>query len=165
MKKISLNTTLEEYESKDQLGQEDQELVKKAEQAALGAYAPYSRFNVGAAILLESGETVLGSNQENASYPTGTCAERVALFAASANYPSTKIKAIAVVAQPTEVKVDEVLTPCGSCRQVIAEYEVKQKESIRIIMAAENGKVLIADGIDPLLPLKFDSSGFKIGKK
>lgn len=157
MKKLSLNIEFTEYNSVEELPAEDQTLVEKAIESTLGAYAPYSNFKVGAALLLDNGEVILGSNQENAAYPSGLCAERVAIFAAGANYPASKIKTIAVTARSDNFIIGEALTPCGGCRQAIAEYEVKQGQPIRIVMAAENGKILVADSIDVLLPLKFYS--------
>ncbi len=164
MRKISQSVVFTEYDSIKELDSGDQTLLNKAEEAALSAYAPYSNFKVGAAILLESGEIVIGSNQENAAYPTGTCAERVALFSASANYPTSKMKTLAIVAKPLDVEMDEVLTPCGACRQAISEYEMNQESPIRIIMSSGTGKILTCDGIDSLLPLKFNAKNFSLGK-
>lgn len=157
VKKLNISIELTEYDSVEELPEEDRMLVDGAIEASMGAYAPYSNFRVGAALVLDNGEVILGSNQENAAYPSGLCAERVAIFAAGANYPASKIKAIAVTARSDNFIVGDALSPCGGCRQAIAEYEIKQGEPIRIIMAAENGKVLIADSIDSLLPLKFYS--------
>lgn len=152
---------MSEYASLAELEPMDRQLVDRAIEATLGAYAPYSHFKVGAALLLDNGEIVIGNNQENAAYPSGLCAERVAIFYAGANYPASKVKAIAVTARSDNFIIGDTLSPCGACRQTIAEYEVKQREPIRIIMAAESGRVLIADSIDALLPLKFYSLGAK----
>jgi len=160
MQKLSLHIDFTEYDSIDELDPADKALIEKASDALLQAYAPYSNFKVGAAILLDNGEIILGNNQENAAYPTGLCAERVALFFAGANYPATKIKTIAVSARSGKFMIKDVLTPCGGCRQAIAEYEVKQQSPIRIIMTSEKGKVLVAESIDALLPLKFYSHNF-----
>ncbi|CAN0595740.1 unnamed protein product, partial [Ectocarpus sp. 12 AP-2014] len=114
-KKISFDITI--YDSFDELKAEDQSLMTAAIQARQRAYAPYSSFNVGASILLDNGEIVEGNNQENASYPSGLCAERVAIFYAGANYPGVKIKAIAITAASLNHEVNEPAAPCGNCRQ------------------------------------------------
>ena len=117
------------------------------------AYAPYSKFNVGAAVLLENNEIVTGSNQENAAYPSGLCAERVAMFYTSANHPDKQIKAIAVVANKNGTW--KTAMPCGACRQVVREYETKQESPIQVIMAYKDGQYLIANRGEDLLPLSF----------
>jgi cytidine deaminase len=119
------------------------------------AHAPYSEFHVGAAVLLENGKIVTGNNQENAAYPSGLCAERVAIFYASAQYPNSAVKAIAVTVKSKNMVVSEPLSPCGACRQVIAEYENKSEKPIRIIMSGEKGPIYIAKSIESLLPLMF----------
>lgn len=134
-----------------------QNLVKRANNASNMAYAPYSLFYVGAAILLEDGTIVTGNNQENVAYPSGLCAERVAIFSAAANYPNAKIKAIAVAAHNKDMSPDTIITPCGSCRQAMAEYEQKQEEPIRIILCSNNGKVKVIENISTLLPLMFEA--------
>ena len=149
MKKLNLPSSL--YESPlQELSSSDQDILSKAEQSAQTAYAPYSKFKVGSAVLLGNGKTISGNNQENAAYPSGLCAERVALFFASSQYPNEKIRAIAI----TNV-------PCGACRQAILEYEVKQKSPVRIIMRKEKNKILISEGISNLLPLAFSSKELK----
>ncbi|TSJ45545.1 cytidine deaminase [Fluviicola chungangensis] len=130
-------------------------LIEKAYEAAKDAYAPYSDFQVGAAVLLEDGGIIKGNNQENIAYPSGLCAERVALFYAGANYPGTAVKTIVVVAQGDLIAGDECVSPCGSCRQVIAESESRQKEAIRIILVAQDGKTWIFDSIKDLLIFPF----------
>jgi cytidine deaminase len=151
-----------EFSSADELTQEDKKLVEQARQIVMNAYAPYSRFHVGAAVLLENGKVVLGNNQENASYPTGLCAERVAVFAAAANYPGVKINAIAITASSKQFLIDKPVTPCGACRQVIAEYEHHYKNPIRLIMVGEAGKVLVSDSIRNFLPYQFDGDDLKV---
>jgi cytidine deaminase len=145
----------------NELAAEEKKLVEGARQSSERAYAPYSDFHVGAAVLLENGVTVLGNNQENASYPLGLCAERVAIFSAGANHPEVKIKAIAIVAASKKFQINKPVTPCGACRQAIAEYEYRYKNPIRIIMAGENGKVLIADSIQQFLPYQFTGDDLK----
>lgn len=130
-------------------------LIEKAYEASKDAYAPYSNFKVGAAVLLADGTIVKGNNQENIAYPSGLCAERVALFYAGANYPDMAVKTIVVLAQGDLVAVDECVSPCGSCRQVIAESESRQDEPIRIILVAQDGKTWIFDSIKDILVFPF----------
>jgi cytidine deaminase len=130
-------------------------LVEKALEAAEDAYAPYSSFHVGAAVLLENGTIVKGNNQENIAYPSGLCAERVALFYAGANYPNTVVKTIVVVAKGDLIAPDECISPCGSCRQVIAESESRQDGAIRIILIAQDGKTWIFNSIKDILVFPF----------
>jgi cytidine deaminase len=160
MRPIELKCTFTEY-SVEELSEEDRELLATAKQCLHSAYAPYSNFKVGAAVLLENGTTVLGNNQENASYPLGLCAERVAIFSAGANHPGIKIKAIAIAAASKEFQINNAVTPCGACRQVIAEYEYRYKSPVKIIMAGENGKVLVAESIREFLPMQFTADDLK----
>ena len=139
----------------------DDTLIAAAKSARKNAYAPYSNFQVGAAVLLENGIVVKGNNQENASYPIGLCAERVAVFAAGANYPGIKIKAIAITALSKQFHIDKPVAPCGACRQAIAEYEHRYKSPIRLIMVGESGKVLVADGIGNFLPFMFNGDDLR----
>jgi cytidine deaminase len=141
----------------DELSAADQDLINTAKKSCSNAYAPYSGFLVGATVLLANGEIINGSNQENVAYPSGLCAERVALFYAGAKYPNISIKTIAVSAQSTTFKVNDVVSPCGACRQVMAEYEQKQEESIRILLHSPNDDVLIANSVEDLLPFMFTS--------
>lgn len=152
---MQINTEIEVLDSIDDLSTDEQELLIKAREIAKTAYAPYSQFQVGAAVLLENGVVVLGSNQENVAFPSGMCAERVAVFAAGANYPDQKIKTIAITACSNSNPVEEPVPPCGACRQAIFEYENKWGDDIRIIMSGESGEVWIADSMNSLLPLVF----------
>lgn len=145
----------------DKLRVTDAGLLKKAREAAEKAYAPYSAFRVGAAVRLSNGEIVIGSNQENAAYPSGLCAERVALFAASSMYPDSVIEAVAVTIDTDDRKVIEPVSPCGACRQVLAEYEHRQKKKIRVIFSGETGKTIVVDGMENLLPLTFTAANLK----
>jgi cytidine deaminase len=158
MKVIKLEQSFEEYENLKELPLSDQSLMKDAEEAADAAYAPYSKFHVGAAVLLDNGIIVKGNNQENAAYPSGLCAERVAVFAAGAHYPNIGIKAIAITAY-SELKKDQsqAVSPCGDCRQVMSEYEHRSGHTIRLIMKAENGKYLVSSSVRQLLPYMFNS--------
>jgi len=147
-----------EYSNLDELPGEDKKLMLRARDSGQKAYAPYSGFCVGAAVLLENGEIIIGNNQENAAYPSGLCAERVALFYASAKFPTIGIKALAISnANNKDAK------PCGSCRQVIAEYEDLSGIPIRIILDGEN-TIKVFEGIDNLLPLRFNKSDLTFQK-
>lgn len=154
MEQKQINISFEEYGHLQELAKIDQKLVTIALEAAKKAYAPYSGFRVGAALLLENGEIVQGSNQENAAYPSGMCAERVALYWAGANFPDVAITSLAVVAMKNGQMVDEVAAPCGACRQVIVESQYRSGNSFPIILAGKNKTLKVADGND-LLPLAF----------
>jgi len=140
-----------------ELSEHEQQLVTNAKSALKTAYAPYSGFLVGASILLENGEIINGSNQENVAYPSGLCAERVALFYAGARYPDIKVKTIAVSVLSKNFEVNDVISPCGACRQVMAEYEDKQEQSIKVILHSPTDEVLIANTVEDLLPFMFKS--------
>jgi cytidine deaminase len=142
-------------ENWSELSDQEQELVVKAQEASANAYAPYSNFFVGASVLLETGIIITGNNQENIAYPSGLCAERVALFYTGANYPGVAVKTLVVVAKGDLVKPDECISPCGSCRQVIAQSEYRQKTPIRLILVAQNGRTFIFDKASDLLVFPF----------
>ena len=161
MKKINSEITYELYDSISELSEEEQALLNDAIQATDTAYAPYSNFHVGAAVLMENGEVVTGSNQENAAYPSGLCAERVALFAAGAHYPGVKIKSVAITAHFDGDKKLLSVSPCGDCRQVMAEFEHRFGTNIKLIMTGEKGKVVVIPNIKTLLPLMFNSDQLK----
>jgi cytidine deaminase len=161
--KIQIITNLSVYPTADELDEVFHSLHLGAKTALKNAYAPYSEFKVGAALLLENGEIVLGNNQENAAYPSGLCAERVAFFAAGANFHGVRIVAAAIVAGSEKYDVTEPVSPCGACRQVMAEYETKQKHSIPVIFSGETGPVFKVDAVGDLLPLKFNGSFLKKG--
>jgi cytidine deaminase len=163
MKEKSVKVSITEFSSKNDLPKPDQELVEVAFEAAGRAYAPYSGFTVGAALRLRNNQIVSGNNQENAAYPSGLCAERVAMFYASSQYPGQAIETIAVVARADGVDLSEPATPCGSCRQVMAEYEQLHKNSMRVIMATESGKTILVEGMENLLPLAFLGEHLKKG--
>ena len=139
------------------LSEQEQQLVSNAKSAFKTAYAPYSGFLVGASVLLENGEIINGSNQENVAYPSGLCAERVALFYAGARYPDIKVKTIAVSVLSKNFEVNDDISPCGACRQVMAEYEDKQEQSIKVILHSPTDEVLIANTVEDLLPFMFKS--------
>ena len=140
-----------------ELSEQEQQLVANAKSALKTAYAPYSGFLVGASVLLENGEIINGSNQENVAYPSGLCAERVALFYAGAKHPDVKVKTIAVSVLSKNFEVTDVISPCGACRQVMAEYEGKQEEAIKVILHSPTDEVLIANTVEDLLPFMFKS--------
>ncbi|GAB2777917.1 cytidine deaminase [Salinimicrobium soli] len=158
MKQITISADLQVYDSVDELPKDVQHLMQQAIEARESSYSPYSQFSVGAAISLENGEVITGSNQENASYPAGLCAERTAIFYAGAKYPGVKMLKMALSARSRNHTVEVPTPPCGSCRQAIAEYEVKQKQPIEIYFMGEKGKVVKANSISDLLPLIFDNS-------
>lgn len=158
MKELTITSTMGVYDSFEELAEDVQELMKQAYEARDNAYAPYSQFSVGAALLLGNGEVITGSNQENASYPSGLCAERTAVYFAGAKYPNEKIKRIAISAKSHKHQVVSPVPPCGACRQAIVEYEVKQDEPIEIYFMGERGKVVKANSVKDLLPLIFDNS-------
>jgi len=150
-----IQTEIRVISDRSNLQAEDADLLKVAHNAAHQAYAPYSQFRVGAAVLLADGKIVSGNNQENAVYPSGMCAERVALFFASAQFPNTPIAKIAITAIGNEVELTQPVPPCGGCRQTLLEYETKFDKPIEIIMAAEKGDIYVVKSAADLLPLSF----------
>ncbi len=159
--KLTISSEIEVYKSADDLSKQDSELLAAAKKAVKAAYAPYSNFYVGAAILLENNKIVIGNNQENAAYPSGLCAERVAIFYAGAKYPNVPIKTIAVAVKAQNQIISDPISPCGACRQAIAEYENRYEPPIRIIMSGEKGQVFVASSIESLLPLMFSRKYLK----
>ncbi|SEG32528.1 cytidine deaminase [Algoriphagus boritolerans] len=155
MKKINLNSEIEEL-NPEELDHIEQALLSRAQTISKLAYAPYSNFNVGAAVLLENGEVLQSSNQENVSYPVGTCAERILLGYAGANYPNSTPVMLAIVAQRAGEETWASVSPCGMCRQAINETENRYQRPITILILCANGNVLRVKGISALLPLKFD---------
>lgn len=158
MRSITITSTLQVYDSIGELPAEVQDLMRHAVEAREKAYAPYSKFQVGAALLLDNSEIITGSNQENASYPSGLCAERTAIFYAGAKYPQAKINVIAISAKSLNYVVETPIPPCGACRQSIAEYEVKQKSPVEIYFMGEKGEIVKSNSLAELLPLVFDNS-------
>jgi cytidine deaminase len=141
--------------SEMQLNAADQQLVTAAKAARSRAYAPYSRFQVGASVRLENGQIVEGNNQENIAYPSGLCAERVALFYAGANYPNLAIESICIVVQGDLIAAENYVSPCGSCRQVMLESEARQTSSIRVLLVQNDGRIFILNACKDLLPFGF----------
>ena len=148
----------EVYDDSKELSKEDAELLAKARAATKLAYAPYSNFFVGAAARLKNGEIVIGTNQENASYPVGTCAERVLLGTSANLYPGIGIDTMAVSFDSKQEKSDHPISPCGMCRQALLEYENRTSQPIRLILSGQKGKVQIVHTVAHLLPFAFTSS-------
>ena len=158
MKEIKVASILEVYDTVDELPEDVNKLMQMAQEARERAYAPYSSFFVGAALLLENKEIITGSNQENASYPSGLCAERTAIYYAGAKFPKTRILKMAVSAGSKNKVSQKPIPPCGACRQAIAEYEIKQQFPIEIYFMGETGKVAKSASLENLLPFLFDNS-------
>lgn len=158
MKEVKIETTLQVFDNISDVAEDVQSLMSKAAEARNNAYAPYSKFSVGAALLLDNGEIVTGSNQENASYPSGLCAERTAIYYAGAKYPKAKFVKMAIIAGSQVHPTLTPIPPCGACRQAIAEYEVKQDIPIELFFMGETGKVVRSNSLANLLPLIFDKS-------
>jgi cytidine deaminase len=158
MNDIKITSKFTIYKNASELSSLDNNLLLNAIQARNNAYAPYSKFCVGVALLLEDGTMIQGNNQENAAYPSGMCAERVAIWNASSQFPNLKILKIFISAKSKNNKVDKPVSPCGACRQTIAEYEFKQAQNIEIFFTGETGKIIRSNSIIDLLPLAFDNS-------
>lgn len=158
MKNIEIKSSATLYNDISELDKEDKQLMEKAIEARKKAYAPYSKFSVGAALLLDNGVVVLGNNQENAAYPSGMCAERVAIWRAGSEYPEMKVLKLAISASSSMSKVDKPVGPCGACRQSLSEYEIKQKQAFPILFMGEVGEIIKTNSLNALLPFSFDSS-------
>ncbi|WP_276498153.1 cytidine deaminase [Pontibacter litorisediminis] len=152
--KLNIEISVDVLEPQE-LTPEEQQAMQLAQEAANDAYAPYSNFLVGAALLLEDGTLFKGSNQENAAYPSGLCAERTALFALSAHHPKARIKLLAVTARRRQEQDFLPSMPCGACRQVMSEYEFKQQEPIPVLLQAADGKFYRFRSVSDLLPFQF----------
>ncbi len=158
MKEINITATFQVFNAIEELPEKAQSLILQAVAIRKKAYAPYSKFKVGAAILLDNGKVVLGSNQENAAFPSGLCAERVAIFQAGALYPEAKIIKMAISAASDTNITNTPIPPCGGCRQSISEYEIKQQAPIAIYFMGETGAIYKSESIKNLLPLMFDKN-------
>ncbi len=156
MTEKNIDIRFKEYSSLDELEASDRELADAAIDAMKGSYAPYSHFNVGAAVRLSNGEIVQGANQENAAFPSGLCAERTAMFAAGARYPDKAMTSIALAGGVMGRLAKSPATPCGACRQVMAQYQLKGGRPMSVIMIGD-GKIWKFDSVDDILPLIFDS--------
>ena len=158
MKKINIAVSGYIFDSINELSDVDRRLMEEAIEATKKSYSPYSNFKVGAALLLEDDSVIVGNNQENAAYPSGMCAERVAIWKAKSGFPNKKIKKLAITAISKNKTVGRPVGPCGACRQTLLEYEINQEEYIEVLFMGEVGKVVKAESITSLLPFSFDSS-------
>lgn len=154
-KEISFH--LKVYDNDAQLSENDKLLIERARAALKNAYAPYSNFNVAAAVLLQNGEILTGTNQENAAFPVGICAEGTVLSAASAVYPDVQVKKIAITVKSPRHTIQHPVAPCGICRQRLLEYENRFGQPIQIIMQGETGVIYIVNTVKDLLPLYFSN--------
>lgn len=155
MKSLNLNINFEQYAGIDELSDSERQLCALSEKALATSYSPYSKFRVGTAIRLATGEVVLGSNQENLAYPSGLCAERVALFSIGSTYPNAVIESMAITAQTDNFEILAPVTSCGGCLQVMAEFERKQSTPIEVIFYCLNGEILKVPSVKSLLPFAF----------
>lgn len=155
MIKKEISIAFEDFASLSELNSVDQNLCKEAVKALENSHSPYSNFRVGVSIRLQSGKIIYGSNQENVAYPSGLCAERVALFAIGANYPDDKIVSIAITASTKEFELTHPTTPCGACLQVMAEYEKKQSDEFEVLLYCINGPIWKTRGVSSFLPFMF----------
>jgi len=155
VKKEIITTVFEYSIDSSELSYEDKVLISKAIEITQNSYSPYSNFSVGAAVLLENGEIVVGSNQENAAYPSGLCAERVALFYANSQFPQSAVMTIAIAAKTRQSLIAKPVPPCGACRQVMLETEMRFQKPIKIILISKT-HVQIIENAKQLLPLNFE---------
>ena len=156
MEEKDINISYKEYNSICDLPDNYRNLVEKAIEATKSSYAPYSNFNVGAAVLMGNGEIVTGSNQENAASPSGLCAERVALFAAHHNYPASPVKAIAIIGSQNGTLTSDLTYPCAACIQVMVESQKRAGAPITVIVGSA-GRIQVMESVDSLLPFSFSS--------
>ena len=156
MQEKDINIQYKEYSSASELPAEYKLLMEKAAEATKSSYAPYSKFNVGAAVLMGNGEIVTGSNQENAASPSGLCAERVALFAAHHNYPSSPVKAITIIGSQNGILTSTLTYPCAACLQVLLESQKRAGAPIAVIIGSAE-KIQVMESVDALLPFSFSS--------
>ena len=161
MKKDEYRFTYEVYDSIDELKEQDAWLLQEAREVTQHAYAPYSHFQVGAVAKMANGEIVAGSNQENASFPVGLCAERVVLASASSLYPKVPVESIAISYQGANGNSDHPITPCGICRQALQEFQNRVGQSIRLILGGMEGRIFVIPDASMLLPLGFTSEELK----
>ncbi len=160
MKNIEIKTQITQIDHIGELPSDEQELILKARAVCNNAYAPYSEFKVGVALLLDNGKIITGTNQENAAYPSGLCAERTAIFWANSQFPDSAIVKMAISAYNKNHQTPKLITPCGACRQVMVETEIRFKNSIKTILDGEN-QLMIVNKVTDLLPLYFDGGELK----
>jgi len=154
-----IKINFQSYDTIHELSKPDLDLCREAVKAMENSHSPYSKFRVGAALRLQSGKIVYGSNQENVAYPSGLCAERVALFHYGAYYPGDPIEAMAVTAQSDEFEILQPTASCGACLQVLAEYEKKQNKPIEIILFCNSGPAWVMNSVESFLPFLFFEKG------
>lgn len=157
MENRTINISYQLFASKEELSEENAMLIQRAEDALEKAYAIYSKFHVGAALLLDNGEIITGNNQENIAYPSSLCAERVALYYCKAHYPDSVVKKMAIMARSEKGDLLEAISPCGGCRQVMSEYERVQADNMQVILKGEGDSIMIFDSVGDLLPLSFNT--------
>ncbi|SDY02087.1 cytidine deaminase [Lutibacter oricola] len=158
MKKVEIKTEITVFNSTKELAEDVQQIMSLAQNIKETAYAPYSKFKVGCALLLEDNVVVTGNNQENAAYPSGMCAERVAIWNASSQYPNKKVLKLAIAASSSSQVLKEPVAPCGACRQTLSEYELKQGDKIEVYFMGEEGQIIKTNSVLDLLPIAFDKS-------
>ena len=158
MRSIELKTSFQSYPASNEMAEADQRLLAKAKSVLKNAYAPYSNFQVAAAVLLDNGKTVTSTNYENAAYPICVCAEHSALIAAANRYPKAQPVSVAITVKAPNQVIERPALPCGSCRQVICETEYKNGQSIRVILQGESGEIYVFETGKDMLPLAFDGS-------
>lgn len=158
MKKIQIDTHFFIFDSIEELEDDVRQLMVQAVLARENAYAPYSQFKVGAAVLLDNGNVVLGSNQENAAFPSGLCAERTAIFSVGTNFPNQKIKALCISGSSIIKDTLEPISPCGACRQSLLQYENKQDEPFSVYFMGKTGRIVMSSSVRNLLPYSFEES-------
>lgn len=161
MKKQQSSFYFQVYDSADTLPDADAALLQMAKDATVNAYAPYSHFHVGAAAQLSNGAFIKGTNQENASYPVGICAERVLLSAVSSQYPAASVETMAISYDNRNGESTRPVAPCGMCRQALVEFESRQQHSIRLILGGMEGQVYVIEQANALLPLRFGKDDMK----
>jgi cytidine deaminase len=155
MEKVGIAISYEYYKNFNELEEADQALCSKAQEALQSSYSPYSGFKVGTAIRLKDGQIILGSNQENIAYPSGLCAERVALFSIGSSYPDTEIESMAITAFTDRFEITKPVTSCGACLQVMAQFELKQQKPISVLFYCLDGEIIKVPNVKSLLPFGF----------
>lgn len=155
MEEIRKESIVQKYSSFEELPDADKALLLKARESVKTAYAPYSKFHVGCALRLNNGTVIQGSNQENIAYPSGLCAERVAIFSAGANFPDQPVQAMAITVKADDYVVDEPIMSCGACLQSMSEFEMKFEQPMRIILQGETGDIYVAEGLRTFMPFMF----------
>ncbi|NEU09867.1 cytidine deaminase [Flavihumibacter sp. R14] len=155
MEEKTFSISFQEFATIDELPEPDQELCREAEKALSSSYSPYSEFRVGAAIRLQSGQIIYGSNQENVAFPSGLCAERVALFSTGAQHTGDPILSIAITAKSEKFEIIDPVSPCGACLQVMGDFEQRQENPIKVLLYCLGKRILVSHGVANFLPFQF----------